>query len=56
MLVLLALMFVAVPAGRRLGLDALLAPRLHAAGITDLGLISRLLHAGLRLMGKGMIG
>ena len=32
MLVLLGLVLVAVPAGRYLGLDALLAPRLHAAG------------------------
>jgi len=31
MLVLLALVFVALPAGRRLGLDALLAPRWYAA-------------------------
>jgi len=32
MLVLLALVFVAVPAGRRLGIDLWLAPRLEAAG------------------------
>jgi len=32
MLVLLALVFVAVPAGRRLGVDLWLAPRLQAAG------------------------
>jgi uncharacterized membrane protein YphA (DoxX/SURF4 family) len=32
MLVLLALVLVAIPAGRKLGIDLWLAPRLHAAG------------------------
>ncbi|MFL5624935.1 MAG: TQO small subunit DoxD [Ktedonobacteraceae bacterium] len=41
MLVLLALVFVAIPAGRRLGLDALLARHLHAA--PHIGRFARLL-------------